>query len=403
MLEKLRNWFKLDEFRPGQAETITALMNGQDAIALLPTGGGKSLIYQFITKMNPGNTIIVISPLVALMDDQIAQATALGLKAGAFHSGSVGTERQMMLTDLSNGNLDLLFLSPESLPSLLLSHRPLTQTVPLVVVDEAHCISLWGLSFRPAFRDLWNLRSFFKKAQILALTATAIERAVDSLRGQLQLKTDTYVHVESVTRTNLKLNAKNVGKGLKPRETALRDFLRDHQEGQGIIYCATRHATHCIASLLKAEKIEAHAYHAGLPQEERRSIAEDFMKGRCRIMVATIAFGMGVNKPDIRFIVHLNLPGSLESYLQEIGRAGRDQAASDCLLLYSHGDAGFQKGLAKKEPESVREIRFDLIREIWEFAEGKACRHAALAKHFGETVSDCGHACDNCQSVAASS
>lgn len=395
----LLSWFNFKAFKPGQEPIIRAVLSGKDTLGILPTGGGKSLIYQFLTKKFQ-RTTLVISPLVALMDDQILEAENLGFKAASINGSMDQDARDKVKTRLEAGELDLLFLSPESLFTLHPLLRRSVEKVGLIVVDEAHCISAWGYSFRTSFHELHNLREVFgERVPLLALTATARETTRDDIIYYLQLQ-NPYLHLESVSRKNLRLESKNVPWPLTSKLQPLRAFLAKRNDQQGIVYCLTRSATEEVAKYLRAElQLHAEPYHAGMDAITRRETALAFKQGHLRIVVATIAFGMGINKDNIRFIVHMNLPASLEGYVQEIGRAGRDQAPSECILFHHPGDAGFHRGMAWKLHPDHQARREGEMNVMQQFARTrKHCRHQAIARYFGEeNTPRCETECDFCQ------
>jgi len=399
LLGDLWTWFEFEAFKPGQEHIIRAVLSGKDTLGILPTGGGKSLIYQFLTKKLQ-RTTLVISPLVALMDDQIQEARDLRLKAASINGSMDQEARDHVKILLETGALDLLFLSPESLFTLyplLLRSR---EKIGLIVVDEAHCISAWGFSFRTSFHELHNLRAVFgEKLPVLALTATARETTRDDIIYYLQLQ-NPYLHLESISRKNLRLESRTVPWPLASKLKPLRAFLAKRNDQQGIVYCLTRSATEEVAKYLRTElHLPAEPYHAGMDAIRRRETALAFKQGQLQIVVATIAFGMGINKDNIRFVAHMNLPASLEGYVQEIGRAGRDQAPSDCILFHHPGDAGFHRGMARKlHPNHLarREGEIDVMQQ---FAKRRGqCRHQAIAHYFSELETPrCESQCDSCQ------
>lgn len=333
LLEVLRSTFGFGSFRPLQEEIVRTLVGGGDAFVLMPTGGGKSLCYQLPALLLDGLTVVV-SPLIALMKDQVDALQALGVQASFINSSLDRSEIGQRQLQVARGELKLLYVAPERL--VLPTFLPLLQKtgVALFAIDEAHCISEWGHDFRPEYRELARLRELFPKTPLAAFTATATSRVQQDILAQLRL--------ERAASFRGSFNRANLTYEVRPKERPyrlLRDFLRERPDASGIVYCATRATTESLAAELQDDGFSATAYHAGLPNEERKSRQEAFIRDDTRIMVATIAFGMGIDKPDVRFVVHYDLPKNLESYYQESGRAGRDGEPSECLLLYSYADA----------------------------------------------------------------
>ncbi len=396
LLPLLKKRFGYDAFRDGQEPVLRTLLAGEDALAILPTGAGKSLIFQLWSAMNRG-LALVISPTISLMDDQVDEALKRGLRAACLHTGQEGHYREGVLDQARTGALDLLFISPEGLFPLMWSAPWLATRVRLAVVDEAHCIALWGHEFRPAYLELHNLRNILGSVPILGLTATATEQVRGSILYFLDMR-NPYVYSGPVSRPNLNLEFQSIQGGLQARLPNLFRFLSKRAGQPGIIYCATRGATELVAKALIAQGCPASAYHAGLDMEERQKVHQAFKEEPDRIVVATIAFGMGINKEDVRFVVHLNLPGSIEGYVQEIGRAGRDGKRADCLLLHSGGDFHFQRWLISKSAPANQGVRLGQVGKVKGFAHSKHCRHQAIAAYFNQDVPACGSHCDRCLS-----
>jgi ATP-dependent DNA helicase RecQ len=385
-------------FRPGQREVIEAVLAGRDALAILPTGGGKSLTYQ-VPPLVSGKCSLVVSPLVALMRDQVAAARAKGVRAEALDSGVAAERRAQVLEDVRASRVEVLYASPEGLPRLT---RELGRTAPigLFAVDEAHCVSQWGHDYRPEYRSLAAAREAVAPgAPMLAVTATATSRVEADLIVCLGL-TDPVVYRGRFFRPNLRLAAWRKDDATDARE-AVAALLRAHDGEAAIVYRTSRSGAASLAGWLSRHGTPAMPYHAGLDAQERGAVQDAFLDGGCRVVVATVAFGMGVDKADVRLVVHADLPGSMEAYAQEIGRAGRDGGESDCVLLYSWSDvrrrAALLDGLT---PERLAVVRAGL-RRTYRFAVSGGCRQRALCAHFGEAVEPPCGACDACGAVSA--
>ncbi len=392
LLGALKAHFGYESFRPLQQEIIGDAMAGKDVFVLLPTGGGKSLCYQLPALMRPGLTLVV-SPLISLMKDQVDSLRANGAAAAFLNSSLSPEASRECLRGLGEGAYRLLYVAPERLmmPSFL--DRAREWDISLVAVDEAHCISEWGHDFRPEYRQLRELRDRFPNAAIMALTATATDRVRKDIVEQLRLRSPK-AYVASFNRPNLTYRV--VPKG-RPYDQLL-EFLRGRPKDSGIVYCQSRKTTEAVAGRLNADGICARPYHAGLDKGERDAHQEQFVRDEVRVICATIAFGMGIDKPNVRFVVHHDLPKNLEGYYQETGRAGRDGLPSECLLLFSAGDAAKQRRFIDEKPdERERQIAGRQLAQMVSFAEGGGCRREALLRYFGEAWPDgaCG-ACDNC-------
>ena len=391
-LALLARIFGFPAFRGLQQEAIEHVLAGGDALVLMPTGGGKSMCYQVPALIRRG-TALVVSPLIALMDDQVAALRQLGVAAGALHSELEWEAQRRIGRELDSGRLDLLYVSPERLLSPGTLERLQRLEIALIAIDEAHCVSQWGHEFRPEYRELAGLAQAFPGAPRLALTATADPRTREDILASLAL-TDARVFLASFHRPNLAIACEP-----KTSETAqLLAMLRRHPGAAGIVYCGTRVKTERVAAALKARGFDAMAFHAGLPPAEKREAALRFRAGEAVVMVATIAFGMGVDRPDVRFVVHLDMPDSPEAYYQQIGRAGRDGEDSDTLLLYGGEDiARARHWLAQSTaPEAQRHLMRARLEAMIALTETAGCRTRALLACFGEELGqDCGH-CDNC-------
>lgn len=387
----LKRYFGYDNFRPFQREIIENIMQGHSSLVLMPTGGGKSLCYQLPALMMEG-TAIVISPLISLMRDQVRQLHSNGIQAVALNSSEEDFDMMTLQRECQDGHVKLIFLSPErlmlELPRLLRAIR-----ISLIAVDEAHCISQWGHDFRPEYSQLGILREKFPQVPIVALTATADKVTRFDILNQLNIP-DAEVFIGSFDRPNLSLDVRR-GLDSYEKRIAILHFLASHQGEPGIIYCLSKKNAESMASFLQAHHVEAAVYHAGLPLIERNRAQEDFLNDRVQVVCATIAFGMGINKGNVRFVIHYNLPKSIENYYQEIGRAGRDGAPADTLLFYNVADIVQLTRFAQTSGQS--EINMERLSRMREYAEANVCRRRILLNYFGqETASDCRN-CDVCQ------
>ncbi len=389
--------FGYPAFRGLQEPAIRHVVDGGDALVLMPTGAGKSVCYQVPALCRPG-TALVISPLIALMDDQIAALRQLGVSAGALHSELEPGEAAATSRALEAGELDLLYVSPERLLSGGALERLRRRELALIAIDEAHCVSAWGHEFRPEYRALQRLASVFPGVPRIALTATADPRTRDDILQALDMR-DAQVFAASFHRPNLHIAA-----APKSSETTqLLDFLARHKGQAGIVYCGSRNKTDRMTAKLKEKGYTALAFHAGLSPEEKRASLKRFRSGEAVIIVATIAFGMGIDRPDVRFVVHLDMPESPEGYYQQIGRAGRDGERADLLLLYGGEDmARARHWLGQSTaPEAQKQVMRARLEAMIGLAETGDCRTARLLACFGETLgAPCGH-CDTCLSPAA--
>ncbi|MCX6860398.1 MAG: DNA helicase RecQ [Verrucomicrobia bacterium] len=396
LLSLLKQVFGYTGFRPHQEEIIRDALAGRDVFALLPTGGGKSLCFQLPALARPGLTV-VISPLIALMKDQVDQLCANGVADTFLNSSLSEKERKARWRGLHQGEFKLLYLSPERLMigegSLFDALRQ--WNVQQVAVDEAHCISEWGHDFRPEYRQLSLLREQFTELPFMALTATATTRVRDDIIRQLRLK-DPSVHVASFNRPNLTYR-------VIPKSQAYRqvlDFVKARPKESGIVYCFSRASADSVASKLAQDGVKSLAYHAGLSGKERSANQDAFLRDEVRVVCATVAFGMGINKPNVRFVIHHDLPKNIEGYYQETGRAGRDGLPGECLLLYSPGDVAKQTAfIAEKTDLEEQRIAREQLQQISHYADSSECRRAGLLGYFGEVYpqANCG-TCDNCLS-----
>ena len=388
----LKRTFGYGTFRPLQREIIEATLAGQDVFALLPTGGGKSLCFQLPALARPGLTVVV-SPLIALMKDQVDALQASGVAATFLNSTLGADESRARLRGLHRGEYKLLYAAPERLMLEGWVENLKAWNVTCLAIDEAHCVSEWGHDFRPEYRQLAKLRTALPGVPVMALTATATGRVRTDIISHLQLRAPA-TFVASFNRPNLTYR-------VIPKDEPLKQiiaFVRLRESESGIIYCASRAATERVAEALAGRGFAARAYHAGLTGEERANNQESFLRDDTRIMCATIAFGMGINKPNVRWIIHHDLPKNIEGYYQETGRAGRDSLPGDCLLLFSAGDIAKQTHfLDEITNEQEQQVARAQLRQIVHYAENSGCRRAELLEYFGEKfpLDNCG-ACDNC-------
>lgn len=392
ILDELQTVFGYDTFRAGQRDVIDAVLAQEDCLAVMPTGSGKSLTYQ-MASLFVGGTTLVISPLIALMKDQVDAANELGIPATFLNSTIEGQERYERIRAVKNGEYRLVYAAPEGLVASLGPVFDQTD-LRLVAVDEAHCISQWGHDFRPAYRQLADAKTRWR-TPILALTATATPRVQADIISQLHLE-DPLVVDTSFFRPNLKIHAfKKGGEGaerIKVKDAIGRICL-DRKGESGIIYALSRKSTESTAAYLRSLGIRAGAYHAGLSNDERTEVQDAFIRDDIDIVCATVAFGMGIDKSNVRFVIHRDMPKSIEGYYQEIGRAGRDGLDSDCYLFYSWADViGLERMVSGNDAANEQRQ----IRRIYDFAEMSKCRHLGLAWYFGETIEPCETSCDNC-------
>jgi ATP-dependent DNA helicase RecQ len=390
--QQLKRTFGYSTFRPLQREIIEATLDGRDVFALLPTGGGKSLCFQLPALVRPGLTVVV-SPLIALMKDQVDALQASGVAATFINSTLEESEARSRFRGLHNGEYKLLYVAPERLMLEGWAEKLQKWNVSCLAIDEAHCVSEWGHDFRPEYRQLAKLRAALPEIPFMALTATATERVRADIIAHLKLH-DPATFVASFNRPNLTYR-------VIPKDQPLKqiiDFVRKREQECGIIYCASRATTERVAEGLAGRGFLAKAYHAGLSGEERARNQEEFLRDDTRIICATIAFGMGINKPNVRWVIHHDLPKNVEGYYQETGRAGRDGLPGDCLLLFSAGDVAKQTHfLDEITDENEAKVARAQLRKIVHYAENSTCRRAELLAYFGETfpLNNCG-ACDNC-------
>jgi ATP-dependent DNA helicase RecQ len=394
LLPLLKQYFGFTSFRPLQEEIICDALGGKDVFALLPTGGGKSLCFQLPAMAKQGLTIVV-SPLIALMKDQVDGLQAGGVPATFLNSSIAPGESRPRLRALHQGEYRLLYVAPERLMMSGFLSDLQRWKVNLLAVDEAHCISEWGHDFRPEYRQLATLRELFPEVPMMALTATATERVRRDIITHLKLR-DPACYVASFNRPNLtyRVFAKE-----QPYAQVL-EFVRSRPRESGIVYCQARKTTESLANRLSEDGVRARPYHAGLTPEERTRHQELFLRDEVRVICATIAFGMGINKPNVRFVLHHDLPKNIEGYYQETGRAGRDGLPSECVLLFSPGDVVKQLKFIQEKPDpKERQIAHAQLQQMIHYAENATCRRRELLGYFGEEFQEeeCS-GCDNCLS-----
>ncbi len=388
----LKQWFGHDSFRPTQRQVITDTLAGRDVFLVMPTGGGKSLCYQLPAVARDGVTV-VISPLIALMQDQTKALADNGVACTVLNSSVEPPEITRREHAAVDGQFRLIYMAPERLMSPAGARLIEQLNIALFAIDEAHCISEWGHDFRPEYRQLGTLRQRFRDTPIMALTATATPRVAEDIVAQLHLDNPA-VYRGGFERTNLFYEVRRKD---RTSDQIVR-YLTDNPDHEGIIYCLSRDGTERMAQKLVQRGIRALPYHAGLPNEQRHQNQHDFVYGDCRVICATIAFGMGIDKPDVRFVIHADLPRHIEGYYQETGRAGRDGLPADCILFFSHGDrAKLEFFIEQKETEQEREHATWQLQQMINFAYTTGCRCVPLLGYFGEQYPGaCGH-CDNCR------
>src|SRR5579884_4297 len=382
-VETLRRYWGYSSFRPGQEAIVRCIAAGRDTCVVMPTGGGKSLCYQLPAAMDPRRSAVVISPLIALMQDQVAQLQQIGIAAAFVNSSQPFAEREEIIRRAARVEYRLLYLSPESVAQNATLDWLSKVPVSYFVIDEAHCISEWGHEFRPEYRDLNRLRIRFPNCHLSAFTASATRRVRHDIIQQLWLR-DPFRHIASFHRKNLRYTVKQTNS--RNQGELLLQALRHAETGSVIVYVPTIARVRETVSFLESNGIPAIGYHGQMESAERKAAQEKWMLDEVRVIVCTIAFGLGINKPSVRCVIHLALPKGLEQYYQEAGRAGRDGLPADCVLLWRKGDAGTQAFFIKQiSDEQERERAWRRYYDIRDYAESNECRQVRICKHFGET------------------
>lgn len=389
----LKRHFGFDNFLPFQEEIIADVLQRKDVLAILPTGAGKSLCYQLPAMEFPGTTLVV-SPLISLMKDQVSGLVENGISAAYLNSSLGVREAREIRERVMSGKVKVLYVAPERLMKEEFLDFIVSVGVALIAVDEAHCISEWGHDFRPEYRKLNLLREKFPGVPMIALTATATKKVREDIVRQLGFEEGKYeTHIGSFDRENLRYMVR----GKQNAYYHILGYIEDHPGASGIIYCHSRKSVERMAEDLLADGVEAVPYHAGLPQKERTKNQERFRNGEVQVIVATIAFGMGIDKPDVRFVIHYDMPKNLEGYYQETGRAGRDGKPSDCILFFSYSDRMKHEYFISQKNETQQFVAQYQLDKMVDFCTSAVCRRKTLLAYFGETYpkANCG-ACDIC-------
>ena len=397
----LKEYFGYDSFRTGQAEVVNSLLSGHDVLAIMPTGAGKSICFQ-VPALMMTHGVVVVSPLISLMKDQVESLIRQGIAASYVNSTVPFGESIERLRDLYRGKIKILYLAPEKLEPSYFTDCLRQVPLSMVVVDEAHCVSQWGHDFRPSYGKIRTFVDLMPhKPVVAAFTATATPLVEKDIKENLGL-VHADIYRTGLDRPNLSFRVLR-GLGREEKEQLLLRYVKTHKQESGVIYCATRKAVDSVYTLLRTHKIQAGRYHAGLSEQERKQAQDDFSFDRLQVMVATNAFGMGIDKSNVRYVIHYQMPKSLEAYYQEAGRAGRDGARAECILLYSARDAGIQKYLLAQSDLSAEQldIEYRRLNQMINYCSTSACLRNTILTYFGETPEDtCGH-CSSCENARA--
>ena len=400
-IDTLQKAFGIESFRAGQKEIIASALSGKDALAVLPTGGGKSLCYQYPAVVEK-KLVVVISPLIALMKDQVASLEKMGIPAGCLHSAQTEVEKREVFRRMSLGGTFLLYLSPERVQKEGFQRWIQNQDIALFAIDEAHCVSQWGHDFREEYAQLKSLKTLCPSVPILALTASATPLVLSDISRHLGLHSPSR-HVHGFYRKNLYYQVELC----EDEEMKLRflvQAIEQNPQGRILIYCGTRKSTEEVSDHLSALFADIGFYHAGLSPEKRNNTQEAFANGKIRILAATNAFGMGIDHPDVRLVVHYHMPANIDSLYQEMGRAGRDGKESTCLMLYATKDKGLQSYFIQSSdaPANVKSSRWNTLESLVNYAEGGECRHSEILVYYKDSqrITRCGH-CDTCEPNSA--